>query len=89
MKFCVTALFVASLAVNAQEFDLIIRHARVIDGAGNPWFRADVGIVETRPRSWTLAMQVQGPPDFNTGDEHPFSHLIADFSKLVFDAWGG
>ncbi len=25
-------------------FDLLIRNARVIDGAGNPWFRADVGV---------------------------------------------
>lgn len=25
-------------------FDLVITNARVVDGAGNPWFRADVGI---------------------------------------------
>src|ERR1043166_4196714 len=25
-------------------FDLVITNARVIDGSGNPWFRADVGI---------------------------------------------
>src|SRR5262245_45488810 len=25
-------------------FDLLIRDARVIDGTGNPWYRADVGI---------------------------------------------
>jgi len=28
----------------AQEYDTIIRNARVIDGTGNPWYRADVGI---------------------------------------------
>jgi N-acyl-D-amino-acid deacylase len=27
-----------------QEFDLLIQHARVIDGSGNPWFYADVGV---------------------------------------------
>ena len=27
-------------------FDLVIRNGFVIDGAGNPWFRADVGISE-------------------------------------------
>lgn len=29
-------------------FDLLIRNGRVIDGAGNPWYRADVGIVGDR-----------------------------------------
>jgi N-acyl-D-amino-acid deacylase len=28
----------------AIEYDLMIRNARVIDGSGNPWFRADVAI---------------------------------------------
>src|SRR5262249_4508182 len=25
-------------------YDLVIRHARVLDGTGNPWFYADVGL---------------------------------------------
>jgi N-acyl-D-amino-acid deacylase len=28
--------------------DLLIRGGRVIDGAGNPWYRADVGIAGGR-----------------------------------------
>lgn len=28
----------------AADYDLLLRNARVIDGSGNPWFRADVGI---------------------------------------------
>lgn len=28
----------------APAYDLVITNARVVDGAGNPWFRADVGI---------------------------------------------
>ena len=28
----------------AADFDLLIRNARVIDGAGNPWYRADIGV---------------------------------------------
>jgi len=26
----------------ANDYDVLIRHARVIDGSGNPWFRADL-----------------------------------------------
>lgn len=28
----------------APPFDLVVRNGRVLDGTGNPWFRADVGI---------------------------------------------
>lgn len=30
--------------VETEPFDLVIRNGRVLDGAGNPWIRADVGI---------------------------------------------
>jgi N-acyl-D-amino-acid deacylase len=30
------------------QYDVLIRDARVIDGAGNPWFRADIGILKGR-----------------------------------------
>jgi len=30
--------------LDAQDFDLILRNGRVVDGMGNPWYRADVGI---------------------------------------------
>ena len=32
----------------AQTYDVIIRGGHVIDGAGNPWIKADVGIREGR-----------------------------------------
>ena len=34
--------------IHAADFDLLIRNARVVDGAGNPWFRADVGVKDGR-----------------------------------------
>ena len=37
-----------SRALAAQEFDVLIRNGRVIDGTGNPWFAADIGIVGDR-----------------------------------------
>jgi len=40
-------LLTLSLAA-AADYDLIIRQARILDGAGNPWFPADVGVREGR-----------------------------------------
>ncbi|MDB4893790.1 MAG: D-aminoacylase [Firmicutes bacterium] len=31
-----------------MRFDLVIRNGRVVDGTGNPWFHADIGIVGDR-----------------------------------------
>lgn len=35
-------------AVAAQDFDVILRGGRVLDGSGNPWFAADVGLTGDR-----------------------------------------
>ena len=53
MKGAVTvAVFATFLAVGfaqpAQRFDLLIKNGRVMDGSGNPWFPADVGITNGR-----------------------------------------
>ena len=32
----------------AQEYDVLIRGGRVLDGSGNPWMRADVAIRDDR-----------------------------------------
>lgn len=37
-------LVVFSFAAQAQDFDLIVHHGRIVDGSGNPWYRADLGI---------------------------------------------
>ncbi len=31
-----------------MELDILIRNGRVIDGAGNPWYRADVGVKDSK-----------------------------------------
>ena len=41
-------LLLPSLAAFGQQYDLLIRHGRVIDGTGNPWIYADVGITADR-----------------------------------------
>lgn len=34
----------ARATAQSREFDIIIRHGRIVDGSGNPWYRADLGI---------------------------------------------
>ncbi|MEO8189220.1 MAG: D-aminoacylase [Acidobacteriota bacterium] len=48
---CVTAAGLAALLAATSipdPFDIVIRHARVVDGSGGAWFRADVGIRDGR-----------------------------------------
>ena len=37
-----------AVCLHAADYDILIRNAHVIDGSGNPWFRADVGIRDGR-----------------------------------------
>src|SRR5262245_2130078 len=48
-RFLVTAIAIAVLAAPASRaqtpaFDLVLKNARIVDGTGSPWYRADVGI---------------------------------------------
>jgi N-acyl-D-amino-acid deacylase len=38
------ALAIVPALAFAQDYDLVIRNARVIDGSGNPWYRADIAV---------------------------------------------
>src|SRR5688572_18425345 len=38
----------AVMRAQAQTFDILIRRGRVYDGSGNPWRRADIGIIGDR-----------------------------------------
>ncbi len=40
-----------ALVAQAPTFDIIIRNGRVLDGTGNPWYRADIGISGDRIRA--------------------------------------
>src|ERR671932_738066 len=38
----------ADLPARRQDYDLVIRNGRVLDGAGNPWILADVAVKDGR-----------------------------------------
>ena len=38
------AIALAALRAQTPSYDLIIRNARVVDGTGSPWYRAEIGI---------------------------------------------
>lgn len=45
-------LSIAGIAAQTpQQFDILIRNGRVLDGTGNPWYRADIGISGDRIRA--------------------------------------
>jgi N-acyl-D-amino-acid deacylase len=33
-----------SFFLQVQPFDILIQHARIVDGSGNPWYQGDIGI---------------------------------------------
>src|SRR5262245_45305962 len=67
---CATAVLTStdmradSRARTAQpaDLDVLIRNARVMDGAGNPWIRADIGIRGDRIVSVTRPLASTTPP---------------------------
>ncbi|HWS85463.1 MAG TPA: D-aminoacylase [Pyrinomonadaceae bacterium] len=44
VSVCASAGWRRAAVADGKPFDLVINNARVVDGSGNPWFRADVAI---------------------------------------------
>lgn len=42
---CLARFLLLAAPLWAADYDVLIRNARVVDGSGNPWYRADVGIL--------------------------------------------
>src|SRR5258706_2048872 len=47
LKLIVVA-FLFTGAAFAQNYDVLIRNGNVVDGSGNPWVHADIGIISDR-----------------------------------------
>jgi len=46
MRF--SLILLAAVYALAADFDVLIRDARIVDGSGNPWYRASVGVLNGR-----------------------------------------
>src|SRR6478736_1403919 len=71
MRILAIALL-ASLAVAAQtpqQFDILIRNGRVLDGTGNPWYRADIGITGDRIRAMGALGNATAKTVIDAGDK--------------------
>jgi dihydroorotase/N-acyl-D-amino-acid deacylase len=44
LAVAIAAMFAGVGGAGAQTYDLVMRNARVVDGTGSPWYRADIAI---------------------------------------------
>src|SRR5216684_3341260 len=56
-----------SFFLQLQPFDVLIQHARIVDGSGNPWYNGDIGI---RGDSIVAIGRLDGSPAKLTIDAH-------------------
>ena len=56
-----------SFLFQVQSFDIVIRHAHIVDGSGNPWYEGDIG---TRGDTIAAIGILDGAPAKLTIDAH-------------------
>ncbi len=47
-KALILFIFIPAILLGQQHFDTIIKNGKIVDGAGNPWFYGDIGIVKDK-----------------------------------------
>lgn len=65
---CCVLLATVALTTVQSGFDVLIRNARVMDGSGNPWVRADIGIRDGRIAALGRLDEVQAARVVDAGD---------------------
>ncbi len=55
---CCSGLFQFGRALGQEEYDVVIRNGRLVDGTGSPWFQADIAI-----KDGTIAKIGRVPPE--------------------------
>ena len=48
LSLLLVLMFISLSCDKAIKYDYIIKNGRIVDGTGNPWFKADIGIIEGR-----------------------------------------
>ena len=54
----------------ANSFDILIRNGRILDGSGNPWYRADIGITGDRIRAMGMLASATAKTVIDAGDRY-------------------
>ena len=68
-----------------MAYDLLFTNARVVDGAGSPWLRADVAVAAGRIVAVGRELQIQAARTIDVGNQI----LVPGFSKLLYSLVSG
>jgi hypothetical protein len=67
--------------IRAQQVDLLIREARVIDGTGSPWFVSDVAVDDGRIVGLGTSLEVEASQTNRRGPAHPRPGVLTSFVR--------
>jgi N-acyl-D-aspartate/D-glutamate deacylase len=59
-----------------MSVDLLFRNARVADGCGNPWYRADVAVADGRIAAIGTRLELAARRELDVADQVPAPRFI-------------
>lgn len=79
------AIGVATLRAQPPQYDLVIKNAKVVDGTGSPWYRAEIGIRGDEIATIATRIDAEARRTIDAG-----GHVVAPgFIDLHVHAFGG